>query len=62
MPKNLVAASRHVSELGRRECIDELLNFRAIPLDFNRAFLDGQTLDRLRHILMAAYLRTIRRG
>ena len=61
MPNDLVVASRHVNGLDRVQCIDELLNFRAIPLDFSRTFLNEQTVDRLRHILMAAYLRTMRR-
>lgn len=61
MSSDLATASRRICSLDRGQCIEELLNFRSIPLDFSRRFLSEQTLDRLRHILMAAHIRTVQR-
>lgn len=47
---------RTIHELDRNGCIHELMGFRAIPLDFSREYLDGMSLERLRHVLLAAVL------
>ena len=46
---------REIQSLDRQQCIHELLTFEDIPLDFNREFLDDMSLERLRHVLLAAY-------
>ena len=57
----LEAASQQIIALDRDACIDQLLHFPELPLDFTPEFLDGQTLERLRHLLLAAVWRTYRR-
>ena len=51
---------REVHLFDRHQCIQELLNFPDIPLDFTQAFLDDMSLERLRHILLAAYVTVMR--
>ncbi len=45
---------RNICRMDRRQCIERLLHFEEIPLDFDRATLEGMATDRLRHLLMAA--------
>lgn len=51
-----------IAQMGRDECIEQIQAFRDPPLDFSRRFLDSQTVDQLRHILMAACLQARKRG
>ena len=51
---------RQIHEMDRTECIEQLLNFEQIRLDFNATFLNQMSSDRLRHILLAAVI-TVRR-
>jgi len=53
-PLEQVLADIH--HLDRMQCIHELKHFDEIPLDFDDAFLAASSLERLRHILMAAVL------
>jgi hypothetical protein len=48
--------AREISSLDRHSCIDQLQHFDRIPLDFNRSFFDGMSTEKLRHVLMAAYI------
>lgn len=44
-----------VGAMDRAEALDHLLNFRsAFPVDFTAEYLDRLSLDRLKHILVAA--------
>jgi hypothetical protein len=46
-----------IARLNKRQVVDELLNFRgAVRMDFRRDFLEKQSLEQLRHILLAAKL------
>jgi hypothetical protein len=44
-----------VAEMGRNEIKNRLLHFRGkLRIDFTETYLDNLTLDKLRHILLAA--------
>lgn len=45
-----------VSEMSREGCIESLLDFEEITLDFNREYLEGMALGRLQHVLVAALI------
>ena len=53
---------QHVHTLDRDGCIHELTHFQAIPLDFDEPFLRQMSVERLRHILVAACLTARRRS
>ena len=44
-----------INSLDREGCISELRQLPYLKLDFSDEFLAEQTLDSLRHILMAAF-------
>lgn len=47
----------HIADLTRDQVIEELLYFPGrFKLDFTRQYLQDQTDEQLRHMLMAAYL------
>lgn len=51
-----------VAGLGRDEVKSQIKTFRGnFRLDFSDEYLDGLSLDRLRHILLAALLTTFRK-
>ncbi len=54
--QSIESVMRQINGFDRRHCIDELKAFPYIKLDFTDEFLQEQSLDRLRHILMAAIL------
>lgn len=45
---------QQIHSLDRQQCIDELLRFDQLPLDFSRTYLEELSLERLRHVLLAA--------
>ena len=45
-----------IHSFDRNQCIDELINFKYFPLDFDQAYLSQLSLEKLRHVLMAAYV------
>ena len=46
-----------VSSLDRPELARQFLSFRgSFPVDFNREYLDGLSVDRMRHIFVALCL------
>jgi hypothetical protein len=45
-----------VGSFDRDGCIEHLRQMRKPRLDFTDEFLQGQSLDHLRHIVMAAFL------
>lgn len=45
---------RAVQVLSRQQCIERLLHFPELPLDFDRAYLEQMSEERLRHVLLAA--------
>ena len=47
---------KKVASLDREACKRELRGLREIPLDFTEEFLDAQSTDQLRHVLLAACL------
>jgi hypothetical protein len=52
-----VAAS--INSLSKSQIKRRLLNFKGcFRLDFTETYLDGQTVEKLRHILLAALLTT----
>ncbi len=53
---------QHVHALDADGCIDELTHFPSIPLDFDEPFLREMSVERLRHILVAACLTARRRS
>lgn len=52
---------QHVHTLDAEGCIEELTHFHAIPLDFDEPFLRQMSVERLRHVLVAACLTARRR-
>lgn len=52
---SLNALASQVRNFNKEQCIKELLNFPYLPFDFNRAFLNRMSLDKLRYIIIAAY-------
>lgn len=51
------AISVQVASMSRCELKERLLHFQGrLKLDFTESYLEGQTDERLRHILMAVYL------
>ena len=47
--------AREIAELSRRQVLERLEQIHCtFPLDFDEQFLADQTLDKLRHILLAA--------
>ena len=45
-----------IHSFDRNQCIDELTHFKSFPLDFDEGYLDKLSLEKLRHVLMAAYV------
>lgn len=57
MPNKLDQVTTTVAEMSREEIQREIMHFTGrFKLDFTPEFLKKQTLDRLRHILLAAKL------
>lgn len=52
---------RIIHQMTSDECIETLLHFSEIPLDFDRAFLELMSVEKLRHVLVAAMLTVHRR-
>ncbi len=52
--------ARAVADFDRTRCVDALRSIAWPPLDFTADFLESQSLDRLRHLVMAAMLRAKR--
>jgi hypothetical protein len=47
----------NIASMGKREVIRDLLNFDGpIKLDFSADYLEKLSTDRLRHILLAAFV------
>lgn len=60
MPSKLDEVATTVSEMNREEIQREIMHFTGrFKLDFTPEFLKKQTLDRLRHILLAAKLQQL---
>jgi len=57
-PLEIVA--RQIQMLDRDQCIEQLLTFSAIPLDFTPDALAAMSTESLRHTLMAAII-TVKR-
>lgn len=51
-----IRIAQRVQQLGRDECIRRLQAFEAFPLDFPSDMLEGMSVERLRHLLMAALI------
>jgi len=51
-----IRIAERVQRLDRTECIRRLESFEAIPLDFPHDMLEGMSVERLRHLLMAALI------
>ncbi len=49
-----------VESLDREGCITQLRQIRRPKLDFTDEYLQGQSLDKLRHIVMAAFLQAFK--
>ena len=50
-----------ISQMGRKKVKSELLNFRGrFKLDFTDDYLESLSLERLRHILLAAKVQHLR--
>ena len=52
---------QQIHALNRSQCIRELLGFKSFPLDFTPTYLKQMSVERLRHLLMAAMLTAHRR-
>ena len=52
--ESLDELANNVYSLDRDQCVSELQNLPRLRLDFTDEFLAGLSLDRLRHVLMAA--------
>jgi hypothetical protein len=53
---------KQVQKMSRRRCIQELVQFDAIPLDFDEAFLEGKSHEELSHMLVAAVVTATRKN
>ena len=52
-----------VSKMPKEEAVDKILNFSgSFKLDFSREYLEKQTVDKVRHILLAAMIQRQRDG
>ena len=50
--------ANRIADMDRRQVTHELLHFKGrIRLDFTREYLGRQSVDRLRHVLLAACLK-----
>jgi hypothetical protein len=49
---------RTVQTLDRERCMDQLRQMHRPKIDFTDEFLEGMSLDRLRHVVMAAFLQS----
>lgn len=56
LDQSLDKIATDIAALDRQHCIRELKNMPWLRLDFTDEFLSNMSLDRLRHILMAAAL------
>ena len=56
MKKSMTDLVNTVQSFDRDHCIAQLQQLRRPKLDFTDEFLQNQSLDRLRHIVMAAFL------
>ena len=56
LPNGLAEELRRIHSLSRGDCIQELTHFRDIPLDFEKHYLEQMSVERLRHVLLAAVL------
>ncbi|MCK5565803.1 MAG: hypothetical protein KAJ07_11200 [Planctomycetes bacterium] len=46
-----------ISSMGKSEIIEQIQGFKGrVNLDFTQAYLNGQSVDKLRHILAAAII------
>ncbi|QNN24234.1 hypothetical protein HED60_18810 [Planctomycetales bacterium ZRK34] len=52
---------QQIHGMSRTQCIDALTHFDGIPLDFTEPFLQRMSVERLRHILLAAMITVDRR-
>lgn len=52
---------QQVQDLDRDGCKDRLRRFR-LPLDFTDDYLDGLELERLRHVVIAAWFQARKGG
>jgi len=53
--------TKKVESLSRSEIKHRLKNFKCLRLDFTDEYLDRQSINRLRHIFLAALTTRIRR-
>lgn len=53
---------RHIYDLDHDCCKAELLSFEDAKLDFTSEYLDTLSVERLRHLLAAAYIQAAKRG
>jgi len=56
MSLTLAQLAAVIQSFDHRTCIEELKHFEAIPLDFDERFLADASVEKLRHLLLAAYL------
>ena len=61
MPNKLDHVTTTVAEMSREEVQKEIIHFNGrFKLDFTPEYLMAQTLERLRHILLAAKLQQLK--
>ena len=57
MGVNLEITCAAIAEMSKKDIINRLLHFEyPVPLDFTEEYLAGLDLDKLRHILLAAFI------
>jgi len=54
--------AHQVNTLDRDQCITQLQRFDAFPLDFTIEYLRQMSVEKLRHVLMAALITARRAG
>lgn len=47
---------REVYQMNRERCIESLIHFEKIPVDFTREYLQPLALEQLQHYLVAALI------
>jgi len=48
--------AQRVHSYDREQCIEELIHFKAMRLDFTRDALERMSIEKLRHLLLAAHI------
>jgi hypothetical protein len=60
LEQSLEEMLREIAGMDAEQCVRELIDFSALPLDFQPDYLKTRDVHWLRHVLAAAVITTIR--